>query len=50
MWMKNQFIINAIPEDKKITIGEEDMDDKDGDKYVLYIYQDNNIGEVCTYY
>ena len=50
MWMKNQFVINAIPEDKKITIvWEEDMDDKDIDKYILYIYQDNNIGEVYAH-
>ena len=48
-WESKDFVVGAIPEDKKITISwTENLVEEDIDSYIIYIFEKNNIGQVLT--
>ena len=48
-WESTNFVLGAIPEDKKITISwKENLKESDVDSYIIYIFEKKKVGQVLT--
>ena len=48
-WESKDFVLGAIPEDKKITISwKENLKESDVDSYIIYIFEKKKVGQVLT--